>query len=58
MFVTPRPLYQAKELSESNMKIGLLEKKVDSIDVEISRQVGLEKEETKKLQELLGKQNE
>lgn len=40
------------------MKIGLLEKKVDSIDTEIAHKVGLEKEETKKMKEIMEKQKE
>lgn len=39
------------------MKIGLLEKKLESSDIEITRKVELEKEETKKLQVLMDKQN-
>ena len=38
------------------MKIGLLEKKVESIDSEIARQVEVEKEETGKMKGALEKQ--
>ena len=40
------------------MKIGLLEKKMDSMDAEIARKVGVEKEEIKKMQGLMEKRSE
>ena len=48
--------FQAQELSEAHVKIGLLEKKVESIDTEIARHVGAEKEETNKMKQALEKQ--
>lgn len=47
---------QAQELSEANVKIGLLEKKVESIDSEIAHHVGAEKEETEKMKEAMENQ--
>ena len=40
-------------MSECNVKISLLEKKVESIDSEIARHVGIEKKETEKIQQEL-----
>ncbi len=38
-------------MSEANIKIGLLEKKVESIDSEIARQVAVERKETERMKE-------
>jgi hypothetical protein len=40
---------QAQELSEASVKIGLLEKKVESTDNVIASRVAAEKEETEKM---------
>lgn len=47
---------QAQELSEANVKIGLLEKKVESIDSEITRRISAEKEETDKIRKAMENQ--
>jgi len=51
-------LVQAQELSESNVKIGLLEKKLESSDFEIKRLADAEKDEVKKLKDQLERQKE
>ena len=51
-------LVQAQELSESNVKIGLLEKKLESSDMEMKRLADAEKDEVKKLKDQLERQKE
>ena len=47
---------QAQELSEAGVKIGLLEKKVESADAETARQVAKEREETERIRDIMEEQ--
>lgn len=50
------PLLQGQELSEAGVKIGLLDKKVESADAECARQVAKEKEETQRIKDIMEEQ--
>ena len=50
------PLIQAQELSESNVKIGLLEKKVESADAECTKKVEAERKEVERFKEAFDEQ--
>lgn len=47
---------QAGELSEAGVKIGMLEKKVESADAETARQVAREREETERIRDIMEEQ--
>ena len=47
---------QGQELSEAGVKIGLLEKKVESADAETARQVSKEREETERIKDIMEEQ--
>lgn len=47
---------QGQELSEAGVKIGLLEKKVESADAETARQVAKEREETERIRDIMEEQ--
>jgi len=51
-------LVKAQEVSEASVKIGLLEKKLESSSAESKRLVDGEKEEAKKLKDQLDRQKE
>jgi len=53
---SPLPLIQAQELSESNVKIGLLEKKVESADAECTKKVEAERKEVERFKEAFDEQ--
>lgn len=47
---------QGQELSEAGVKIGLLEKKVESADVECEKKVAIEKEELQRVRDIMDEQ--
>ena len=47
---------QAQELSEAGVKVGLLEKKVESADVECEKKVAVEREEQQRLKDVMDEQ--
>ena len=49
-------LLQAQELSEAGVKIGLLEKKVDTADSECAKKVAVEREEVQRFKDAMDEQ--